>query len=84
MFSLINIIAFILCIYVIYSIVEMCKSQYYTMESFTNINNDKNWFIIIFRQIVFIITAILLSAYMHSLQYNHPVKPRKFAKIVPI
>lgn len=84
MFSLINIIAFIICIYVIYNIVEMCKSQYYTMESFTNINNDKNWFIIIFRQIIFIITAILLSVYIHSLQYNHSVKPRKFAKIVPI
>jgi hypothetical protein len=82
MFSLINIIAFILSVYVIYNIVEMCKSQY--MESFININNDKNWVIIIFRQIVFIITAILLCAYIHSLQYNHPVKPRKFAKIVPI
>jgi hypothetical protein len=84
MFTLLNIIAFILSVYVIYTIVEMCKSQYYTMESFININNDKNWVIIIFRQIVFIITAILLCAYIHSLQYNHPVKPRKFAKIVPI
>jgi len=82
MFSLINIIAFVISIYVIYNIVEICKSQY--MESFININNDKNWFIIIFRQIVFITTAILLSVYMHSLHYNHPVKPRKFAKIVPI
>ena len=84
MFTLLNIIAFILSVYVIYTIVEMCKSQYYTMESFININNDKNWFIIIFRQIVFIITAILLSAYMHNLHNIHPVKPRKFAKIVPI
>ena len=84
MFTLLNIIAFILSVYVIYNIVEMCKSQYYTMESFININNDKNWFIIIFRQIVFITTAILLSAYMHNLHNNHPVKPRKFAKIVPI
>jgi len=82
MFTLLNLIAFILSVYVIYNIVEMCKSQ--SMESFININNDKNWVIIIFRQIVFIITAILLSAYMHSLQYNHPFKPRKFAKIVPI
>jgi hypothetical protein len=54
------------------------------MEAYKNINNDKNWFIIIFRQILFITTAILLSAYMHNLHYNHPVKPRKFAKIVPI
>ena len=82
MFSLINIIAFILSVYVIYNIVEMCKSQY--IEAYININNDKNWVIIIFRQIVFITTAILLSVYMHSLHYNHPVKPRKFAKIVPI
>jgi hypothetical protein len=82
MFSLINIITFVISIYVIYNIVEMCKQEY--MESFININNDKNWFIIIFRQILFITTAILLSAYMHNLHYNHPVKPRKFAKIVPI
>jgi hypothetical protein len=82
MFTLLNIIAFILSVYVIYNIVEMCKSQYYTMESF--INNDKNWFIIIFRQIVFIASVMILSAYMHSLHYNHPIKPRKFAKIVPI
>ena len=82
MFSLINIIAFILSIYVIYNIVEMCKQEY--MESFININNDKNWFIIIFRQIVFIITAILLCVFIHSLHNNHPIKPRKFAKIVPI
>jgi len=82
MFSLINIITFILCIYVIYNIVEMCKQEY--IETYKNINNDKNWVIIIFRQIVFIITAMLLCTYMHSLHYNHPVKPRKFAKIVPI
>jgi hypothetical protein len=79
MFGLINIITFILSIYVIYSIVEMCKSQY--MESFININNDKNWFIIIFRQIVFIASVIILSLYIGN---NHLVKPRKFAKIVPI
>jgi hypothetical protein len=84
MFSLINIIAFILSVYVIYNIVEMCKQEYYDIEAYKNINNDKNWFIIIFRQIVFIITAMLLSVYMHNLHYNHPVKPRKFAKIVPI
>jgi len=84
MFSLINIITFVISIYVIYNIVEMCKQEYYDMESFININNDKNWFIIIFRQILFITTAILVSAYMHNLHYNHPVKPRKFAKIVPI
>ena len=84
MFTLINIITFILCIYVIYTIVEMCKSQYYTMESFININNDKNWFIIIFRQIVFVITATLLCVFIDNLHNNHPIKPRKFAKIVPI
>jgi len=82
MFSLINIITFVISIYVIYNIVEMCKQEY--IEAYKNINNDKNWFIIIFRQILFITTAILLSAYMHNLHYNHPVKPRKFAKIVPI
>lgn len=27
----------------------MCKSQYYTMESFININDDKNNFITIFQ-----------------------------------
>jgi hypothetical protein len=79
MFSLINIIAFILSVYVIYNIVEMCKSQY--MESFININNDKNWFIIIFRQIVFIASVMILSLYLHN---NNQIKPRKFAKIVPI
>ena len=84
MFTLINIITFILCIYVIYTIVEMCKSQYYTMESFININNDKNWFIIIFRQIVFVITAMLLCVFINSVHNNHAIKPRKFAKIVPI
>jgi hypothetical protein len=84
MFSLLNTIAFILSVYVIYTIVEMCKSQYYTMESFININNDKNWVIIIFRQIVFIITATLLCVFMHNLHNNHPVKPKKFTKIVPI
>ena len=82
MFTLLNIITFILCIYVIYTIVELCKSQY--MESFININNDKNWFIIIFRQIVFIITTMLLCVFIHNLHNNHPIKPRKFAKIVPI
>ena len=84
MFTLLNTIAFILSVYVIYTIVEMCKSQYYTMESFININNDKNWVIIIFRQIVFISSVMILSAYIHRLHYNHPIKPRKFAKIVPI
>jgi hypothetical protein len=82
MFSLINIIAFILCIYVIYSIVEMCKSQY--MESFTNINNDKNWFIIIFKQFIFAIIAMMLYVVINDLQNNHPVKTKKFGKIVPI
>jgi len=82
MFSLINIIAFVISIYVIYNIVEMCKQEY--IEAYKNINNDKNWFIIIFKQFLFITTAILLSVYMHSLHYNHPVKSRKFAKIVPI
>jgi len=83
-FSLINIIAFILSVYVIYSIVEMCKSQYYTMESFTNINNDKNWFIIIFKQFIFAIIAIMLYVVINDLQNNHPVKTKKFGKIVPI
>jgi hypothetical protein len=79
MFAILNIITFVLSIYVIYTIVEMCKSQYYTMESF--INNDKNWFIIIFRQIVFIASVMILSLYLHN---NNQIKPRKFAKIVPI
>jgi len=82
MFSLLNTIAFILSVYVIYTIVEMCKSQYYTMESF--INNDKNWFIIIFRQMLFIITAMILCVFINSLYNNHPIKQTKYAKIVPI
>jgi chromate transport protein ChrA len=80
----VNILTIIISFYVIYNIVEMCKSQYYTMESFININNDKNWFIIIFRQIVFIITAMLLYVFIHNLHNNHPVKQTKYAKIVPI
>ena len=84
MFTVLNIITFILCIYVIYNIVEMCKQEYYDIETYKNINNDKNWFIIIFRQIVFVITATLLCVFIDNLHNNHPIKPRKFAKIVPI
>jgi hypothetical protein len=80
----INILTIIISFYVIYNIVEMCKSQYYTMESFININDDKNWFIIIFRQILFIITAMILCVFINSLYNNHPVKQPKYAKIVPI
>lgn len=84
MFSLINTIVFILSIYIIYNIVEMCKQEYYDIETYKNINNDKNWVIIIFRQIVFVTTATLLCIFILNLHNNHPIKPRKFAKIVPI
>jgi len=54
------------------------------MESFININNDKNWVIIIFRQFIFAIIAIMLYVVINDLQNNHPVKTKKFGKIVPI
>jgi hypothetical protein len=44
---IINVITIIITIYIIYVIVEICKKEY--IQSYTNINDDKNKFITIFQ-----------------------------------
>lgn len=81
MFSVINIVTFVITMYIIYNIVEICKQEYYKFESYNNMNDDKNDFITIMKKLSIILATGCLFLVMNIIFDTPKVKD---SKVIPI